>query len=112
MQPILKIDLTANKIESFTVPAEYERDFLGGASLGARLLFDSLTREIDPPFARITSPDSERPTFGYGGPSRRPFRHLWQESCHRLVGGVELWRFFWPGTAHGRLGWSLADGEG
>jgi aldehyde:ferredoxin oxidoreductase len=37
LQPILKIDLSTEKIESFTIPIEFERGYLGGASLGAVL---------------------------------------------------------------------------
>ena len=48
MQPILKIDLTSGKIETFTIPVEFERDYLGGASLAARLLYDSFDPQRDP----------------------------------------------------------------
>jgi aldehyde:ferredoxin oxidoreductase len=39
MQPILKINLTAQTAEEFVVPQDWERDFLGGASLAARILY-------------------------------------------------------------------------
>ena len=73
MQPILKINLSTNTIESFTIPAEFERDFLGGASLAARLLYDSLTRELDP-----LSPESpllilNGPLSGTAGPTPKPW---------------------------------------
>ncbi len=47
MQPILKVDLTTGKTEEYRIPETWERDFLGGASLAARLLYDSLTPELD-----------------------------------------------------------------
>ncbi|MFM8370191.1 MAG: hypothetical protein ACKOBD_15695, partial [Chloroflexota bacterium] len=34
--------------EEFSIPKEWEKDFLGGASLAARILFSSLTKELDP----------------------------------------------------------------
>jgi aldehyde:ferredoxin oxidoreductase len=39
MLPILKINLTDNTTEEFIIPKEWERDFLGGASLAARILY-------------------------------------------------------------------------
>ncbi|MGZ9166696.1 MAG: aldehyde ferredoxin oxidoreductase N-terminal domain-containing protein, partial [Anaerolineales bacterium] len=47
MQPILKIDLTTGKTEEYRLPEKWEKDFLGGASLAARILYSSLTRELD-----------------------------------------------------------------
>ena len=43
MQPILKISLTTHETSEYAIPAEWQRDYLGGASLAARLLYDSLT---------------------------------------------------------------------
>lgn len=34
-----KINLTDNTTEEFIIPKEWERDFLGGASLAARILY-------------------------------------------------------------------------
>ena len=48
MQPILKIDLTTGKTEEYQIPEKWEKDFLGGASLAARILYSTLTRELDP----------------------------------------------------------------
>jgi aldehyde:ferredoxin oxidoreductase len=106
MQPILKIDLTTGKIESFTVPVEYERDFLGGASLGARLLYDSLTRELDP-----LSPESpllilNGPLSGTAGPTvgrfvvcgKSPATGLWAESNCGGFFGPELRMAGWDGV--------------
>ena len=48
MQPILKINLTTGETSEYKIPTDWERDYLGGASLAARILFTSLTRELDP----------------------------------------------------------------
>ena len=48
MQPILKVDLSSKTISQFSVPSEWERDFLGGSALAARLLYDKLTPELEP----------------------------------------------------------------
>lgn len=105
MQPILKINLTTNTIEPFTIPAEYERDFLGGASLAARLLYDSLTPELDP-----FSPESpllilNGPLSGTAGPTvgrfvvcgKSPATGLWAESNCGGFFGPELRMAGWDG---------------
>ncbi len=105
MQPILKINLTTSKIESFTIPAEFERDFLGGASLAARLLFDSLTPALDP-----LSPESpllilNGPLSGTAGPTvgrfvvcgKSPATGLWAESNCGGFFGPELRMAGWDG---------------
>ncbi len=98
MQPILKIDLTTGKTEEYLVPLEWERDFLGGASLAARILYSSLTRELDP-----LSPDSpllfmNGPLSGTAGPTtgrfvicgKSPATGLWAESNIGGFWGPEL----------------------
>ncbi len=105
MQPILKINLTTNKIEPFTIPAKFERDFLGGASLAARLLYDSLTRELD-----SLSPESSLlilngPLSGTAGPTvgrfvvcgKSPATGLWAESNCGGFFGPELRMAGWDG---------------
>src|SRR4026208_2436289 len=73
MQPILKIDLSTGKIEEYRIPEKWEKDFLGGASLAARILYVSLTRELDP-----LSPDAPLlfmmgPMTGTSGPTTGSF---------------------------------------
>ncbi len=88
MQPILTINLTTQEIGTFIVPVEWERDYLGGASLGARLLYDFLTPQLDP-----LSPASpllvlNGPLSGTSGPTvgrfvvcgKSPATGLWAES--------------------------------
>ncbi len=46
MQPILRINLHISDIDKFTIPHQWEVDYLGGASLGARLLYAELTPRL------------------------------------------------------------------
>jgi aldehyde:ferredoxin oxidoreductase len=48
LQPILKINLTTKETSEYAIPEEWQRDYLGGASLAARMLYASLTRELAP----------------------------------------------------------------
>jgi aldehyde:ferredoxin oxidoreductase len=107
MQPILKVNLATGDREMYTVPEAWEREYLGGASLAARLLYDSLTPDVDP-FA----PESpllflNGPLSGTSGPAvgrfvvcgRSPATGLWAESnCGgfwgpelRMAGYAGLW---------------------
>jgi aldehyde:ferredoxin oxidoreductase len=98
MQPILTVNLTTKEIGTYRVPTEWERDYLGGASLGARILFDSLTKELDP-----LSPESpllilNGPLTGTAGPAvgrfvvcgKSPATGLWAESNCGGFWGPEL----------------------
>src|SRR5215210_6376766 len=98
MQPILKIDLTTGRIEEYVIPLQWEKDFLGGASLAARILYASLTRELDP-----LSPDAPilfmmGPMTGTSGPTtgrfvvcgKGPATGLWAESNIGGFWGPEL----------------------
>jgi len=98
MQPITKINLSTQKIESISIPDEWVRDYLGGASLGARILYDLLTEDLDP-----FSP--EAPLLFIGGPltgtlgpavgrfvvcGKSPATGLWAESNCGGFWGPEL----------------------
>lgn len=98
MQPILTVNLTTKEIGTYRVPEEWERDYLGGASLGARILFDPLTRELD-----ALSPASplliiNGPLSGTAGPAvgrfvvcgKSPLTGLWAESNCGGFWGPEL----------------------
>ena len=98
MQPILKINLTTESAEEFMIPRQWERDFLGGASLAARILYPFLTLELDP-----LSPDSPLlfltgPLTGTSGPTtgrfvvcgKSPATNLWAESNIGGFWGPEL----------------------
>ncbi|MBK7452675.1 MAG: hypothetical protein IPJ46_02865 [Anaerolineales bacterium] len=98
MQPILKINLTTGTTEEYVIPKEWERDFLGGASLAARILYPYLTKELDP-----LSPESpllfiNGPLTGTSGPTtgrfvicgKSPATQLWAESNIGGFWGPEL----------------------
>jgi aldehyde:ferredoxin oxidoreductase len=88
MQPILKINLTTKQIEDFCVPKDWVREYLGAASLAARMLYESLTPELD-----LLSPKApllflNGPLSGTAGPAvgrfvicgKSPATGLWAES--------------------------------
>ncbi|HEU0292501.1 MAG TPA: aldehyde ferredoxin oxidoreductase family protein [Anaerolineales bacterium] len=88
MQPILKINLTTRETEEYVIPKQWEKDFLGGASLAARILYEHLTPDLDP-----LSPDAPLlflmgPMTGTSGPTtgrfvicgKGPATGLWAES--------------------------------
>ncbi|MFH2102667.1 MAG: aldehyde ferredoxin oxidoreductase family protein [Chloroflexota bacterium] len=98
MQPILKIDLSSRQIEHYRVPIAWEHDFIGGASLGARLLYSSIIATLDP-----CSPESPLlfltgPLTGTAGPAvgrfvvcgKSPATGLWAESNAGGFWGPEL----------------------
>jgi aldehyde:ferredoxin oxidoreductase len=98
MQPILKINLTDNTTEEFIIPKEWERDFLGGASLAARILYPTLTRELNPlseesPLLFLTGPltGTNSPTPGrFVVCGKSPLTGLWAESNCGGFWGPEL----------------------
>lgn len=106
MQPILRIDLSNNLIDSFAVPSSWEFDYIGGASLAARILYDSLTIDLDPlsPSAAllcITGPltGTAAPTSGrFVVCAKSPATGLWGESHIGGFWGSELRMAGWGGV--------------
>ena len=98
MQPILKIDLSKLSAQEYKIPEAWERTFLGGASLGARLLYASLTRDLDPlsieaPLLFINGPltGTSGPTVGrFAVCGKGPATGLWAESNCGGFWGPEL----------------------
>jgi len=98
MQPLLHIDLTTRSIEEFNVPRGWEIDFLGGASLAARLLYDQLIPALDPFSPQAPLLFLNGPLSGTAGPAvgrfvvcaRSPATHLWGESNCGGFWGPEL----------------------
>lgn len=98
MQPILKIDLTTRKIEEYVIPRQWEKDLLGGASLAARILYSSLTPDLDPlsppaPLLFMTGPmtGTSGPTTGrFVVCGKGPATGLWAESNVGGFWGTEL----------------------
>jgi aldehyde:ferredoxin oxidoreductase len=88
MQPVLKIDLSSRRVEEYRIPVEWEMAFLGGASLGARLLYPYLTADLDPFSAQAPLLFLNGPLTGTSGPTvgrfvvcgKSPATGLWAES--------------------------------
>ena len=70
MQPIVSIDLNTGKSGEINIPKEWEQDYLGGASLAARLLYDHLTLELDPLSPEAPLLFLNGPLSGTAGPAR------------------------------------------
>ncbi|MBN1450766.1 MAG: aldehyde ferredoxin oxidoreductase family protein [Anaerolineales bacterium] len=98
MQPILKVDLTTGFTYEYRIPEAWEVDFLGGASLAARLLYDSLTPELDALSAEAPLLFMNGPLSGTAGPTvgrfvicgKGPATSLWAESNCGGFWGPEL----------------------
>ena len=98
MQPILKIDLTTVKTEEIQIPEHWEKDYLGGASLAARILYSSLTVELDPLSPEAPLLFMTGPLTGTSGPTtgrfvvcgKGPATGLWAESNIGGFWGPEL----------------------
>ncbi|MBK8822775.1 MAG: aldehyde ferredoxin oxidoreductase family protein [Anaerolineales bacterium] len=98
MLPILKINLTTGTSEEFVIPREWERDFLGGASLAARILYPYLTKELDPLSSESPLLFINGPLSGTSGPTtgrfvicgKSPATNLWAESGIGGFWGPEL----------------------
>src|SRR5215208_4797217 len=98
MQPILKINLTTGETEEYRIPELWEKNFLGGASLAARILYSSLTRELDPLSADAPLLFLTGPMTGTSGPTtgrfvvcgKGPATGLWAESNIGGFWGPEL----------------------
>ncbi|MBT3711890.1 MAG: aldehyde ferredoxin oxidoreductase, partial [Anaerolineae bacterium] len=98
MQPILKLNLSTENFEDYQIPAEWQREYLGAASLAARILYDDLTAELDPfsvesPLLILTGPLTG--TFGpatgrFIVAGKSPATGLWAESNVGGFWGVEL----------------------
>ncbi|MBK9208386.1 MAG: hypothetical protein IPL71_08825 [Anaerolineales bacterium] len=98
MLPILKINLTTGISEEFVIPREWERDFLGGASLAARILYPYLTKELNPLSSESPLLFINGPLSGTSGPTtgrfvicgKSPATNLWAESGIGGFWGPEL----------------------
>ncbi|MGE5251775.1 MAG: aldehyde ferredoxin oxidoreductase family protein [Bacteroidota bacterium] len=105
LQPILKVDLSTGKQEEYRVPEAWERHFLGGASLAARLLYSSLTPQLDPLAPEAPLLFLVGPLTGTSGPTtgrfvicgKGPATGLWAESNIGGFWGPELRRAGYDG---------------
>jgi aldehyde:ferredoxin oxidoreductase len=98
MQPILKVNLSNGEFGSYRVPPAWERDFLGGSALGARLLFGDLAADVDPLSPSAPLLILNGPLTGTAGPAvgrfvvcgKSPATGLWAESNCGGFWGPEL----------------------
>lgn len=98
MQPILKIDLTTGRMEEYKIPVQWEKEFLGGASLAARILYSDLISELDPFAPEAPLLFMTGPLTGTSGPTtgrfvicgKSPATGLWAESNIGGYWGPEL----------------------
>jgi aldehyde:ferredoxin oxidoreductase len=98
MQPVLKIDLTTGVTEELHIPEQWQKDYLGGASLAARILYSSLTKELDPLSPEAPLLFMMGPLTGTSGPTtgrfvvcgKGPATGLWAESNIGGFWGPEL----------------------
>jgi len=98
MQAILKIDLSTRQSESYIIPEQWVIDYIGGSALGARILFDHLTKELDPYSSNSPLLFLCGPLTGTLGPAvgrfvvcgKSPATGLWAESNCGGFWGPEL----------------------
>jgi aldehyde:ferredoxin oxidoreductase len=98
MQPILHINLSTRSIDQINVPHEWELNYLGGASLAARLLYKELIPSLDPLSENAPLLFMNGPLTGTSGPAvgrfvicaKSPATHLWGESNCGGFWGPEL----------------------
>jgi len=92
------VNLTNGASGTYEVPPEWERDYLGGASLAARLLFEDLTPDLDPLSPPAPLLFLNGPLSGTAGPAvgrfvvcgRSPATQIWGESNCGGFWGPEL----------------------
>jgi aldehyde:ferredoxin oxidoreductase len=98
MQPILTLDLTNGVFGRYIIPIEWEQTYLGGASLAARILYDTLTAELDALSERAPLLFLNGPLSGTAGPAvgrfvvcgKSPATGLWAEANCGGFWGPEL----------------------
>ena len=98
MQPILRINLSTSSIDEFITPRQWEVDYLGAASLGARLLYEELIPSLDPLSPEASLLFLNGPLSGTSGPAvgrfvicaKSPATGLWGESNCGGFWGPEL----------------------
>ena len=98
MQPILRVDLSTGTSQEYKIPEAWERAFLGGASLAARLLYPHLTKDLDPFSPEAPLLFMNGPLTGTSGPTvgrfvvcgKGPATGLWAESNCGGFWGPEL----------------------
>ena len=98
LQPILTINLTSGETDHYTIPPEWEYDFLGGSALAARILYAELSQDIFPLSPQAALLFLNGPLSGTSGPAvgrfvvcaRSPHTQLWGEANCGGFWGAEL----------------------
>jgi aldehyde:ferredoxin oxidoreductase len=98
MQDILKVNLSSVEFSRIRIPGQWEQQFLGGASLAARLLYETLTRDLDALSPQAPLLFLNGPLSGTAGPAvgrfvicgKSPATGLWGESNCGGFWGPEL----------------------
>src|SRR5512134_3537483 len=98
LQPILKFDLSTGNLQEYHVPDAWEGQFLGAASLAARILYASLLPDLDPLSPAAPLLFMTGPLTGTSGPTtgrfvicgKGPATGLWAESNIGGFWGPEL----------------------
>ncbi len=98
MQPLLHVNLETGSIDEIAIPHQWEIDFLGGASLAARLLYEKITPNLDPLSPEAPLLFLNGPLSGTAGPAvgrfvicgLSPATRLWGESNCGGFWGPEL----------------------
>jgi len=98
MQPILCVNLSNGNVTEYSIPHQWEIDYLGGASLAARLLYDKLLPELDALSPEASILFLNGPLSGTAGPAvgrfvvcaKSPATGLWGESNCGGFWGPEL----------------------
>jgi aldehyde:ferredoxin oxidoreductase len=98
MQPILRIDLSSRNFNEYIIPRQWEIDYLGGATLAARILYDELLPDLDPLSPQASLIFINGPLSGTSGPAvgrfvvcaKSPATGLWGESNCGGFWGPEL----------------------
>ncbi len=98
MQPILHIQLSDHSLSRLEIPRNWVEEYLGAASLAARMLYEQLTRELDPLSPEAPLLILNGPLTGTAGPAvgrfvicaKSPATGLWGESNVGGFWGPEL----------------------
>ena len=97
-ETILKVNLTTGAVRREAIPPHYARDYVGGAGLAVRLLYDALDPALDPLDPASPLLFANGPLTGTAGPTtgrfvicgRSPQTGLWGESNIGGFVGPEL----------------------
>ncbi|MCL2276824.1 MAG: aldehyde ferredoxin oxidoreductase family protein [Treponema sp.] len=80
-----KIDLTSGKIKEYPISWDYYKNYIGGKSLAARLLYDLMPRGLDPLDPAAVIIINTGPLNGTGAPSSSRFNMTFKNV---LTGGI------------------------